>query len=835
MRTTTTAPALPSSWVMLYGDFEDGRLNALRLDDSGNVEADEPFGTEQFGVVAMRRATDGDMYLVKIGEGAIDVLRYNEDNRPPVARVTTTDLFGPSPHTVTFDASASSDPDNDALQYDWDFGNGQTATGPIVTRNFWAGTPADYFVTLTVSDPTNSVDRKRIRVAVNQVENVKPVVTMALPIAGVQVRVGDQISLAASGWDAEDGTLDGSAISWTANLRHFGHVHSDFFTATGLEQSLEYPDHGDNTWLEICAIATDSAGDTSRVCREVRPQTSDITIDSQPQGIAIDWGGSTQFTPFVVTSPVGSERVISVVEDQGALGTFQSWSDGGNATHSVTVEPGGLTFLAQFAVDSGSVEEDPIPLTPGVVESTEHGHNFGDNNHPESVRFAITGDYASAGEPLYLEFRGYDIDTDDELVIALNGAPVAEALSGPNDSFAPMTRVLLPATELVDGDNIIAFDSRTAGTTWGVADVLVMPAFDATRVLMVDVVDPAEIGFGFDGGTHPGGANFEFGALDGDALLALEGFDIVADRDVSVVLNGAPLGYLLPSDSGVPSDSGGNGVSEFAIPAALLMQTNRLELRVSAPGTVWGVRNVSVTAVSTGCQLDCGPIPVTPGEADPVKRGNGFGTNVHPTMIEFEFRSNRAPLYFEFRGFDINTASEVSISLNGEQIATATPGPAGKLKLTRFAAPLSNLVNGVNRITIKQEEAGTPWGVTQFKVMRAYGNTVQLTRDVRDPRPYGYFYGDRLRPGGLRMRFDGNDQSVRLAIVGYNIVTANLVEVFLNGRSLGHLAKTRALTAADNRFSVDRRFLRAKNNLIEFRLSRPGTRWGVRRVLVEQR
>lgn len=71
-------------------------------------------------------------------------------NQPPVASVISSSLEGYAPFDVTFDASNSSDPDNDLLTYLWDFGDGETSTSAVVTKNFaQAGT---FLVSLTVSD-----------------------------------------------------------------------------------------------------------------------------------------------------------------------------------------------------------------------------------------------------------------------------------------------------------------------------------------------------------------------------------------------------------------------------------------------------------------------------------------------------------------------------------------------------------------------------------------------------------------------------------------------------------------------------------------------------------
>ena len=69
-------------------------------------------------------------------------------NRPPIANPGPP-RSGTNTAPISFDASGSLDPDLDPLTYSWDFGDGTTGSGPVVTHQYVAGV---YVATLTVSD-----------------------------------------------------------------------------------------------------------------------------------------------------------------------------------------------------------------------------------------------------------------------------------------------------------------------------------------------------------------------------------------------------------------------------------------------------------------------------------------------------------------------------------------------------------------------------------------------------------------------------------------------------------------------------------------------------------
>jgi hypothetical protein len=71
-------------------------------------------------------------------------------NRPPIIAMTVSTDTPFVESIVTFDATATTDPDGDPMTFAWDFGDHSKTTGPLVTHVFHQ--ISDFTVTLTVAD-----------------------------------------------------------------------------------------------------------------------------------------------------------------------------------------------------------------------------------------------------------------------------------------------------------------------------------------------------------------------------------------------------------------------------------------------------------------------------------------------------------------------------------------------------------------------------------------------------------------------------------------------------------------------------------------------------------
>lgn len=86
-------------------------------------------------------------------------------NQPPVANIDGSDQAVEG-SAITFNGSASSDPDGDTLQYSWDFGDGSTESGIVIPQHVYADN-GEYTVTLNVTDSDGEVGTDTLIVTVS--------------------------------------------------------------------------------------------------------------------------------------------------------------------------------------------------------------------------------------------------------------------------------------------------------------------------------------------------------------------------------------------------------------------------------------------------------------------------------------------------------------------------------------------------------------------------------------------------------------------------------------------------------------------------------------------
>jgi hypothetical protein len=102
---------------------------------------------------------------------------------------------------------------------------------------------------------------------------------------------------------------------------------------------------------QVVLTLTDSVGAQRTIIRELQPVVSRVTLATNVTGLTVNWDGSPFTSDYTFASIVGREWSIGAPLSQDLSGQtyqFQSWSDGGAATHTITVPSTNTTYTATY-------------------------------------------------------------------------------------------------------------------------------------------------------------------------------------------------------------------------------------------------------------------------------------------------------------------------------------------------------------------------------------------------------------------------------------------------------------------------------------------------------
>ncbi len=244
------------------------------------------------GSVDLQVGPGGDLYYAQLGAGQITRLQYFATNTPPTAALQATPTSGPSPLSVAFDASGSTDTDpGDSLTYAWDlngdgvFGDTPDADPRFAHVTYSKAAQVNVSVQVTDSHGASSTATQLLTVA-----NSPPVATILTPADTLLWRVGDEIFFSGQADDPEDGVLPPSALSWQTILHHCTAAfdcHSHLVQSyVGVDHgSFIAPDHPYPSYLEIQLSATDFGSGWFNTAWSARRR---VTFDNSAQSTNLD-------------------------------------------------------------------------------------------------------------------------------------------------------------------------------------------------------------------------------------------------------------------------------------------------------------------------------------------------------------------------------------------------------------------------------------------------------------------------------------------------------------------------------------------------------------------
>ena len=377
--------------ALFFADAVRGCIYVILADAEGELDplTAQPFLAESspYSGADVQVGPDGDLYYLSLyaDEG---LHRISYDPGAPTASLAADREWGPlsgNHFTVHLDATGSTDPDGEALEYAWDLdGDGEfedESNDTTKTLTFEGAQNRE--IGLRVTDPGGAEGVDQVTIYPGD-SPPRIVIEKPKEEAGTTPTwgVGQEIELYGKAWpEAGAGTqLPASHLVWRTTLAHCPggpdacHRHP-LRTFAGVEAgTLVAPNHDYPSFIDFELTATDSRG--LAATRTVRLQPRAVTLDlrSEPPGIALGVGNATHATPFATTAIEAANVTLSAPSQAqigGASYTFEGWSDGGARTHSV-LAGASATYTAVYSgpalPEEPDGEEEAAPPAGGGSE-----------------------------------------------------------------------------------------------------------------------------------------------------------------------------------------------------------------------------------------------------------------------------------------------------------------------------------------------------------------------------------------------------------------------------------------------------------------------------------
>ena len=343
----------PSAYTgkYLFGDYCSNFIHVLDPADN-SVTTFATDGQLPAEAVDLDVGADGSVYALG-RNGTVAKITYTGSDAPAIStdpQSRTITLGQP----VTFGVSATGAA---PLSYQWQRNgtniSGATSSTYTIAAVQASDNNAQFRCVVTNGSGSATSSAATLTVTSNQA----PVATITAPTAGTTYGGGQTINFSGTGTDNEDGSLAGSAFTWSVVFHHATHTHPFVAPTSGQTSgSFVVPTVGEpaaDVWYRVHLTVTDSQGLTHSTVRDVQPRTSSVTLATSPAGLSVDLDGAARTAPYTFTGVEGIVRTLGAPTTQtvgGVTYQFVSWSDGGARGHNIDTPVADTTYTATFSV-----------------------------------------------------------------------------------------------------------------------------------------------------------------------------------------------------------------------------------------------------------------------------------------------------------------------------------------------------------------------------------------------------------------------------------------------------------------------------------------------------
>jgi len=323
-------------------------------------------------------------------------------NQPPIAIATASPTAGEAPLTVSFDGSASSDPDGTISKYEWDFGDGSpTTSGVTATHTFTA--VGVFQVILTVTDNTGRIGKDKVFINTLQ--------------ASIYFASDRATSPQYEIYRMDDDGGNQARVTVDSN---YNDLWPDLLPNTRAEVAFASDRTGDFDIYKMTATGllqanlTEQSG-SDEIEPSWSPDGSKIAFASDQTG---DWeifimdADGTDITQL--TTQTGSIDVAPAISPDGTKIAFASNRDGDFEIYMMDIDGSGVTQLTSNTDQDGAAGPDPMGLGFGISTPSWS---------PDGTKIAFTSDR-----------DGGDLDI---FIMNADGSGVIQLTSSSADDYDP--------------------------------------------------------------------------------------------------------------------------------------------------------------------------------------------------------------------------------------------------------------------------------------------------------------------------------------------------------------------------------------------------------------